>query len=262
MRVETTGLPTDNWHHFLRLRDLRQIISVEQPYRNARVLELGAGDGVQTAALRELFLKVTPTDPAPFGDVDGMIVADAASLPFEDDSFDLIFSSNVLEHVENLDEAFAEMKRVLTPGGIMIHSMPTGTWKIIQLIGRPLASGIKIYRRLIPGVAVNAGRVKLGASFDPDSPSESKRSMFLRIIGLVIPTVHGVSGNHFSEFVRFRPRWWKRRFEGAGFDCYRSSPLYLHSPYDLFPYRLMELRDWLSKTGLASVDVFWLRNNS
>ena len=262
MRVETTGLPTDNWHHFLRLRDLRQIISVERPERSTRVLELGAGDGVQTAALRELFEEVIPTDPAPFGDVDGIIVADAANLPFEDDSFDLIFSSNVLEHVENIDDAFAEMKRVLTPGGIMIHSMPTGTWKIIQLIGQPLASGIKIFRRLMPGVSANSGRVKLGASFDADSAGESKRSMFVRIVGLVIPTVHGVSGNHFSEFARFRPVWWKRRFEDAGFDCYRSSPLYLHSPYDLLPYKFMELRDRLGKAGLASVDVFWLRNNT
>jgi SAM-dependent methyltransferase len=262
MRVETTGLPIDNWHHFLRLRDLRQIISVERPGRSTRVLELGAGDGVQTAGLRELFEEVVPTDPAPFGDVDGMIVADAVNLPFEDDSFDLIFSSNVLEHVENIDDAFAEMKRVLTPGGIMIHSMPTGTWKIIQLIGRPLASGIKIFRRLTPGVSAHSGRVKLGASFDADSAGESKRSMFVRIVGLVIPTVHGVSGNHFSEFARFRPVWWKRRFEDAGFDCYRSSPLFFHSPYDLVPYRFLGIRDLVGRTGFASVDVFWLRERN
>jgi SAM-dependent methyltransferase len=259
MRVETTDLPTDNWHHFLRLRDLRQIMAVERPDRSTHVLELGAGDGVQTAALRELFEAVIPTDPAPFGNVEGMVVADAAHLPFEDDSFDLIFSSNVLEHVEHLDEAFAEMKRVLAPGGIMIHSIPTGTWKITQLVGRPLASGIKIFRRLMPGVSANSGRVKLGASFDADSSGESKRSTLQRIIGLVIPTVHGVSGNHFSEFVRFRPRWWKHRFERAGFDCYRSSPLFFHSPYDLLPYRFMGLRDRLGRSGFASVDVYWLR---
>ena len=96
--------------------------------------------GVQTAALRELFDEVTPIDTVPYCDVDGMVVTDAADLPFEDDSFDLIFSSNVLEHVRQLNDAFDEMKRVLAPGGIMIHSMPTGTWKIVQLVGRPFAS--------------------------------------------------------------------------------------------------------------------------
>jgi len=262
MRVGTSGLPTDNWHHFLRLRDLRQIVGAERLERKLRVLELGTGDGVQTAALRELFDEVTPTDPTPFGDVAGMIVADAANLPFEDDSFDLIFSSNVLEHVEKLDEAFAEMKRVLAPGGVMIHSMPTGTWKVVQVIGRPIASAVKILRRLVPGISGSSGRVKLGGSFDADSSSGSTRSMLQRIIGLVIPTVHGVSGNHFSEFVRFRPRWWKRRFERAGFDCYRTSPLYLHSPYDLLPYRFVGLRDRIGRAGFASVDVFWLREHS
>lgn len=260
MRVETSGLPTDNWHHFLRLRDLRQIVAEERLDRKFCVLELGAGDGVQTAALRELFDEVTPTDPTPFGDVEGMVVADAADLPFEDDSFDLIFSSNVLEHVEKLDEAFAEMKRVLVPGGIMVHSMPTGTWKIVQLAGRPFASAVKIFRRLIPGISTNSGRVKLGGSFDSHSSGESPRTMVQRVVGLVIPTIHGVSGNHVSEFIRFRPHWWRRRFERAGFDCYRTAPLYLHSPYDLLPYRLMGLRDLMGRAGFASVDVFWLRN--
>ena len=44
--------------------------------------------GVQTAALRELFDEVTPIDTVPYCDVDGMVVTDAADLPFEDDSFD------------------------------------------------------------------------------------------------------------------------------------------------------------------------------
>ncbi|GEM_PF-6430184 len=65
MRVETTDLPTDNWHHFLRLRDLRQIMAVERPDRSTHVLELGAGDGVQTAARlatsKEWSLQMLPT---------------------------------------------------------------------------------------------------------------------------------------------------------------------------------------------------------
>ncbi|MCI0776230.1 MAG: class I SAM-dependent methyltransferase, partial [Chloroflexi bacterium] len=111
MRVDTYGLPADNWHHFLRLRDLRQILA-EVPLEGVtRVLELGAGDGVQSSALREHFAEVTPIDIAPSGDVDGLIVADASSLPFVDSYFDLVFSSNVLEHIEDLDACMAEMKR-------------------------------------------------------------------------------------------------------------------------------------------------------
>ena len=69
--VDTSGLPTDNWHHFLRLRDLRQVIAEVPVDGIERVLELGAGDGVQTAALREFFPEVVPIDIAPSGVVDG-----------------------------------------------------------------------------------------------------------------------------------------------------------------------------------------------
>jgi len=262
MRVDTSGLPTDNWHHFLRLRDLRQVLA-EMPLDGvSRVLELGAGDGVQTAILRGIFPEVVPVDIAPSGEVQGMVIADAANLPFEDGSFDLIFSSNVLEHVEQLDVAFSEMKRVLAPSGIMIHSMPTGTWKVVQLLVRPVASAVKIVRRLVPGVSSGAGRAQEGSHGSLGGVQQKRRSLLQKLFGLVIPTVHGNSGNHVSEFFQFRPKWWKRRFDEAGLDCVRSSPLFLHSPYDLLPYRFLGVRDLLGCAGFASVDVFWLRERN
>ena len=259
MRVDTTGLPTDNWHHFLRLRDLRQVLA-EVPLDGVkRVLELGAGDGVQTAALRTVFDEVVPMDLAPSGVVDGLVVADAADLPFVDGYFDLVFSSNVLEHVERLDESLAEMKRVLAPVGIMIHSMPTGTWKILQVAGRPVASLVRVVRKLVPGMSGGEVRARPGSHASVHVADPVRRSLVRRVVGLVVPTVHGVSGNHVSEYFRFRPARWKRQFELAGLDCYRSSPLFLHSPYDLVPYRFMGVRDLLARMGFASVDVFWLR---
>lgn len=259
MRVDTAGLPTDNWHHFLRLRDLRQVLA-EVPLDGVkRVLELGAGDGVQTAALRDLFDEVVPMDIAPSGVVDGLVVADAANLPFMDGHFDLVFSSNVLEHVERLDESLAEMKRVLAPDGVMIHSMPTGTWKVLQVVGRPVASLVRVLRKLLPGMSGGAERARPGSHASVHIADPVRRSLFRRVVGLIIPTVHGTAGNHVSEFFHFRPAWWKRQFERAGLDCYRSAPLYLHSPYDLAPYRFLGVRDLIARRGFASVDVFWLR---
>lgn len=42
--------------------------------------------------------------------------------PFEDGSFDMIFSGSVLEHLQDLDAAFQEMNRLLKPGGLIVHS--------------------------------------------------------------------------------------------------------------------------------------------
>ena len=41
------------------------------------------------------------------------------SLPFEDESFDLVFGHAVLHHIPDLDKAFAEFRRVLRPGGLI-----------------------------------------------------------------------------------------------------------------------------------------------
>lgn len=45
---------------------------------------------------------------------------DAERLPFEDESFDLVFGHAVLHHIPNLDVAFGEFNRVLRPGGAIV----------------------------------------------------------------------------------------------------------------------------------------------
>jgi SAM-dependent methyltransferase len=259
MRTDISGLPTDNWHHFLRLRDLRQIFSEVPVDQGWRVLELGAGDGVQTQALREIFTEVVPMDIAPRGNVKGLIIADASDLPFEDSSFDLVFSSNVLEHIKDIDKALAEMKRVLVPGGIMIHSMPTAVWKVTQLVIGPVVLAFKLFRLLAPGVSRVPARSRADSHVSPHGAAGISRPLLRRIYRQFVPTVHGVAGNHVSEFFRFRPKWWLQKFNVAKIDCYRSSPLFLHSGFDMLPYRFLELRDRLSKLGFASVRVFWMR---
>jgi len=259
MRVTTDGLPTDNWHHFLRLRDLRQIVD-EMPLTGiSRVLELGAGDGVQTTALRELFPQVVPIDIAPSGQVPGMVMADASKLPFVDGYFELVISSNVLEHVSQLEESLNEMKRVLAPNGIMIHSMPTTTWKVVQIIARPMASMIKMIKKITPGLMYQTQRSRVTTHvLDPNTTSTVKL-WFSTIFGQFIPTIHGTSNNHIQEFLRFRTRWWMKKFGEAELHCYRLSPLFFHSPYGMFPYKFLHLRERLGVAGLASVRVFWLR---
>ena len=49
---------------------------------------------------------------------------DGKTLPFEDNSFDSIFSSEVFEHVSNLEEILNELNRVLKPEGMMLVTVP------------------------------------------------------------------------------------------------------------------------------------------
>ena len=52
------------------------------------------------------------------------LLADAAAMPFPDDSFDAIVSINVLEHVANLRQVLAECRRVLRQTGLMFFHFP------------------------------------------------------------------------------------------------------------------------------------------
>ncbi len=53
-----------------------------------------------------------------------VLVADVASLPFPEGSFDAVFSHALIEHLSRPVEALAEMGRVLAPGGMIAVAAP------------------------------------------------------------------------------------------------------------------------------------------
>jgi SAM-dependent methyltransferase len=57
-------------------------------------------------------------------DTPGMVQAIGEHLPFMSNSFDIVFSSNVLEHVKDTDQVIAEAIRVLKPGGYLHFIFP------------------------------------------------------------------------------------------------------------------------------------------
>ncbi|HEX8754422.1 MAG TPA: methyltransferase domain-containing protein [Solirubrobacterales bacterium] len=97
-------------------------------------LEIGSGTGYFSLNLVQLGLieRLTATDISPgmlkrlaataeqLGLADVRTVAtEAEELPFEDESFDLVFGHAVLHHIPDLGRAFAEFRRVLRPGGMI-----------------------------------------------------------------------------------------------------------------------------------------------
>ncbi|NLG98511.1 MAG: methyltransferase domain-containing protein [Chloroflexi bacterium] len=53
-----------------------------------------------------------------------LFTADALRIPFEDEAFNLVICSEVLEHIPDIRSAVKEMRRVVKPGGTLIVSSP------------------------------------------------------------------------------------------------------------------------------------------
>ncbi len=90
------------------------------------VLEAGCGRTTRLARFRDRIDRLVGVDLDESGgrtneSLDEFAVADLCGpLPFEDGTFDLVYSNFVVEHLERPPAAFAEWHRVLRPGGSVV----------------------------------------------------------------------------------------------------------------------------------------------
>jgi SAM-dependent methyltransferase len=96
------------------------------PMASGRLLDFGAG----AAPYRHLFKvdQYVTVDIAASGHPSTNKVSDyyydGRILPFSDDTFDFIFSTEVFEHIFNLDEILKELARILKPDGKILVTSP------------------------------------------------------------------------------------------------------------------------------------------
>lgn len=106
-------------------RDSHELLAVirERFQTGGDVLDLGCGPRDQALPFESLGFRYVGID------YDGSaadLLADGHALPFQDGSFDVVFSFAVLEHLHTPPRAIAEIARVLRPGGLYVGTVSQG----------------------------------------------------------------------------------------------------------------------------------------
>jgi len=103
-----------------------------------RLLEIGYGSGIFLPALAQRCGELHGIDPHPMtsqvceviddcGVVATLAQGNAEALPYDAGFFDAVVAVSTLEYVTAIDEACAEIRRVLAPGGVLVVITPGAT---------------------------------------------------------------------------------------------------------------------------------------
>jgi SAM-dependent methyltransferase len=119
-------------------------------YRTGRILEVGCGMGTMAMCWARAGATVTAVDLNSGAvaetrrrfELEGLessaCEADGRSLPFDDASFDYVYSWGVLHHSPDLDRSLSELLRVLRPGGefgVMLYNRRSFMyWYLIEYV--------------------------------------------------------------------------------------------------------------------------------
>jgi ubiquinone/menaquinone biosynthesis C-methylase UbiE len=233
IRRKKSLLTKNHWLEFrsgeiIRRKELEIVLEFWKDHIKGPILEIGAGDGYQHKLLKTHFIDVVPSDinenrwDQSLGKLN-IFMAD--NIPFEDGYFGSIYSSNVLEHIETIDDSLAELGRVLANGGKMIHIIPSPSWKFFQIFAYHIAK----FRDFLGN----------GKVFNPFPKN----------------LIHGVSNSSLEEFSYFAKRNWIKKFQENGFQVKATSSLLFYTPYR-FGFPLLPFRRTLAKLGFSSCTAY------
>lgn len=188
----------------------------------SRILEIGGGTGYQARRIAQDGFLVDSIDVAASIYAESQVfpvqVYDGRTFPFPDGSFDIVYSSNVLEHIRNLPQLHAEVRRVLRPGGYCVHVMPTGAWRFWTTV----THYIDFFRRLII-LAPHA----IPRGFSRSAAAEAIQAL-REMAGIVkyraFVSRHGEVGSALTELVTFSRAHWIRHFHQQNFDVQLALP--------------------------------------
>lgn len=208
--------------HELRQHELECVLPFfprpkEPSEEKVSVLEIGAGTGYQARYLAEHGFSVTAMDVRSSAYRDERVFPiteyDGRTIPAPDARFQVVFSSNVLEHVREVDSFLDELYRVTTRDGLAIHILPTPAWRFWTILTHYAWLLKRVCATLLPP------RPDDGSTHSPRIPAT-----LAGLLGTFFPLRHGERGVTITEMYFYTRRWWTDKFESHGYCVLRTFP--------------------------------------
>jgi SAM-dependent methyltransferase len=217
------------------------------------VLELGAGNGWQAAALVRLGYRVVALDVEQGHGFahHPVMMYDGVHIPIRDGSIDFVYSSNVLEHVQNLPSLLRECRRVLRPGAAALHVLPSPVWRAWTTAARYVFLLLLLFkRRELPA---NARVLSDGGTSRPRS--------FSQLLQLVKRAVHepphGVFASSSRELLEYRRPAWRGRFQVSGWNLVTCLPTgVFYTGYGILPAMSVPVRRRLARLLGSACNIY------
>ena len=229
-----------------KIRSLKNVFSNIAQKTFKKALIIGAGDCAQAEMLLPYCEKIicTELDDTIKNRISTKNIiymqVDAENLreTFGNEKFDLIYSSNVLEHLPNVEKTIKDIEFLLTDNGISINYMPNRLWKLCHIF---LYTISKLSDAIDTNVLFSAKKLKELFEYDNNHNNLNlDRKYKFGIKNYFIPiSTHGVSKNHLQEFVNFGANIQKKKFEKIGLKPILTSGTTFSSGY-MFGYELFQ----------------------
>ena len=189
--------------------------------KDAHILEIGGGTGYQAKQLADRGFKIVSID-VPTSNYSGrrvypVVDYDGRQFPFRDSVFDIVFSSNTLEHILDLDQLYRESRRVLKPKGYWVHVMPSAAWRFWTSV----AHYVELFQRWVQVFS----RVCILGNGMLARLKWALGEILKLAYQYAVPPRHGEAGTVITELWSFSRPYWIRSFRRRGFSVLSADPI-------------------------------------
>ena len=144
-----------------------------------------------------------------------------------------LISNHVVEHIEDLNNAFKELRRIGESDCLYAFSVPTNIWLILSIPAGYYGKFRGFCKRFLSLFYNN----KVNKSAESDGKIKKSKikpiGLINKILYVIFPIGHGVRLGFIDCYQSFRIKKWQQLFFDNGFSIIKIQPLLLYAPSEL-----------------------------